>query len=131
MVGDPRGDHKWIATGTTRNMRNLGKFDLNGFDGGREFVVDPDRPVLRIGLPPRDWKRAPCRGLTSSNAVTVPVCLLVEPAAIGASETASWQLATGRRGRDKAILPPPTPQRTVLLLLPSLQIEPPPGRCRC
>jgi len=63
--------------------------------------------------------------------VHVPVCLLVVPVALGNPETASCQLATGRRAGDKALLSPPTPQRTVvLLLLPSLRIKPPPGRCR-
>jgi len=62
--------------------------------------------------------------------VQVPVCLLVVPAALGEPETASCQLATGRRPGDKALLPHPTPQRTVLLLLPSLRNKPPPGRCR-
>jgi len=66
----------------------------------------------------------------SEHFVQVPVCLLVEPAALGEPETASCQLATGRRAGDKTLLPPPTPQRTVLLLLPCLRIKPPPGRCR-
>jgi len=60
----------------------------------------------------------------------VPVRLLVVPAALCEPETASSQLATGRRSGDKALLPPPTPQRTVLLLLPYLRIKPPPDRCR-
>jgi len=66
----------------------------------------------------------------SEHFVHVPVCLLVVPAALGEPETASCQLATGRRAGDKAFLPPPTPQRTVLQLLPSLRIKLPPGRCR-
>jgi len=59
----------------------------------------------------------------SKHFVQVPLCLLVELAALGEPETASCQLATGRRAGDKAYLPPPTPQRTVLLLLPSLRIK--------
>jgi len=66
----------------------------------------------------------------SKHFFQVPVCLLVIPAALGEPETESYQLATGRRARDKALLPPSTPQRTMLLLLPSLRIKPPPGRCR-
>jgi len=46
------------------------------------------------------------------------------------AKAASCQLAIGRRAGDKALLLPPTPQRTVLQLLPSLRIKPPPGRCR-
>ena len=60
----------------------------------------------------------------------VPVCLLLVPAALGEPEVESFQLAIGRRAVDKALLPPPTPQRTVLLLLASLRIKPPLGRCR-
>jgi len=36
VVGEPRGDYKWITTGKNRNMRNLGMFDLNGFVVGRD-----------------------------------------------------------------------------------------------
>jgi len=66
----------------------------------------------------------------SENFAQVPVCLLVVPAALGEPETACCQLATGRRAGDKALLPLPTPKRTVLQLLPSLRIKPPPGICR-
>ena len=54
----------------------------------------------------------------------------MELAAIGAVDMASCQLATGRRAGYMATLPPPTPQRTVLLLLPSLRIKLPPSSCR-
>jgi len=78
----------------------------------------------------RSWSLARRAFAKSEHFVQVPVCLLVVPAALGEPETASFQLATGRRAGDKAILPPPTPQRTVLLLLPSLRMKPPLGRCR-
>jgi len=56
----------------------------------------------------------------SEHIVQVPVCQLVVPAALGEPETESCQLATGRRAGDIALLALPPPQRTVLLLLPSL-----------
>jgi len=78
----------------------------------------------------RSWTLARRALAKSEHFFQVPVCLLVVPAALGEPETAICQLATGRRAGDKALLPPPTPQRTVLLLLPSLWVKPPPGRCR-
>ena len=85
-------------------------------------------------LPGASWLKSLTlarRALTKSeHFVQVPLCPLMVPAALGEPETASCQLATGRRAGDKALLPLSTPQRTVLLLLPSLGIKPPPGRCR-
>ena len=66
----------------------------------------------------------------SEHFVLVPERLLLEPAAIGAVQMGNCQLGTGRRARDMATLPPPTPQRPVLLLLPSLWIKLPPSTCR-
>jgi len=66
----------------------------------------------------------------SEHFVQVPVFLLMVPAPRGEPATSSYQLAIGCRAGDKTLLPPPTPERTVLLLLPSLRLKLPGGRCR-